>query len=127
MIKNNYYQGIGFNSMVWRNSELIDEVRRISTDLTLFSNAPEAIYIHTGKAAFRLPVEFSSALQRPNPNYADEFSSLQNELITGKAVIVTFTFSWFRVPDSIDPLLHLQQLNILNQTDDGYILGGNIN
>ena len=47
--------GIGFSSLAWRHSALLRQVSELPANVALFSNAPEPIYLNTGRDARPFP------------------------------------------------------------------------
>ena len=68
-----YQQGIGWSSVRWRSSELMEVVRTLPEETILYSNAPDGLYIHTGRHVYALP-------KRPGPADAAGMSEYEEDL-----------------------------------------------
>jgi hypothetical protein len=83
LFNESYREGIGFNSLRWRDSDLVRELKQLGTSEILYSNAPDAVYLHTGRAARRLPTPINKLDGNPNPNYRDELLVMREVLENG--------------------------------------------
>ena len=112
-----YKDGLGFNSAVWHRSEIISEVARIPAEQAIYTNAPEAIYIHTGRWAFGLPMQFDSVTQRPNDQYIVEMGQMSRELRDKSGVIIYFSQLYRPAQPTEDELT--RQLPLVSYIDKG--------
>lgn len=81
----------GFTSSVWTDSELMDYIRGLPTDAPLFSNAPDAIYIATGRFTWAIPSEYDAWSLVPNTSLETEINAMARELSAVKGAVVIFT------------------------------------
>jgi uncharacterized membrane protein len=117
-----YHQsGIGLSAPGWQKSGLIEQVKRLPPGLTLYSNAPDAIYLLTGKPAARLPRKFELSAQRPNADFAAEIAAIGKEMADGKAMIVFFTQTGRLTNPSEDDLKMLIPMHHCANMDDGIV------
>ena len=47
--------GLGYSASPWRNSALIELARKLPDDVLIYSNAPDALYLLTGRLAKPIP------------------------------------------------------------------------
>jgi hypothetical protein len=64
--------------------------RTLPAGTLLYSNAPEALWLHTGRPAYRLPRPYLASQQAPNPAYAAEVAQAAGRLQAG-GVLVYFS------------------------------------
>lgn len=121
LIYNNYESGLGFNSQEWHYSETIAELNKLPQQIAIYSNVPEAIYIHTGRPAKKIPKEIKSINQLINKDFEAEWSSMQSNIDTGEGVVVYFDVPWRSLPQTEEELVELLHLRLLEQTSDGKI------
>ncbi|MCC6189292.1 MAG: hypothetical protein IT318_09670 [Anaerolineales bacterium] len=82
-----YEQGIGFNRRAWQASPSLMKVQALPEGSVLYSNAPEAIYLHTGRGAYQIPRQFSPVSQTMNGDYAAELAEMRRRLGEGGFVV----------------------------------------
>jgi hypothetical protein len=88
---------LGFASATWRESDLVAEVRRLDRATVIYSNAPDVIYIYTGKPARFLPRKYVAAAGLPNQEYGRDLEEMGKDL-EGAAVVAYFdnvTWRWY--------------------------------
>jgi hypothetical protein len=68
--------GLFYTKRSLRNSALLERVRALPPTVLLWSNAPDVVYIHTGRCARMLPRHKRPDSDRPNPGFASEWSTL---------------------------------------------------
>jgi hypothetical protein len=112
-----YRQGIGFNSAAWLASPSLMQLQELPESSMLYSNAPEVIYLHTGRGVYRIPRQFNVVNQTVNDDYPAELAMMAQRL--GADGVVYFAV----VPSSSGPseaeLVEALTLRELAQTTDG--------
>ncbi|MEO6435319.1 MAG: hypothetical protein ABIP55_06105, partial [Tepidisphaeraceae bacterium] len=82
-------EGDGFAHPMWRNSPTIAAVRQLRPELQIFTNAPGAIYLLTGRQfLLTIPAQISASSRLPNPEYAVLMARIGEELRAGRGVVV---------------------------------------
>jgi hypothetical protein len=120
-ILDGYSNGIGFNSLAWRDSPTLASLEQIPGDSPVFSNSPEAIYLHSGRSALRLPRVFQLSDQTRNPEYSTEMEAMGRRLAEEAGVIVYFGAIRGRSLPSEADLERALPLTSLVSTSDGTI------
>jgi hypothetical protein len=69
IVQQNYRDGLGYNSTVWRSSELIEWVRQTPPETKLVANETMAVLYLTGRAAYPLVEIYADAPQDLNAPY----------------------------------------------------------
>lgn len=82
--------GFGFNFIRWRNEPAFTFLNSVDANTFLVSNAPEPVYLYTGKPVFRLPRQFNSMEDRDNPTFSQEVAQLKSEYLTNPAFFIFF-------------------------------------
>ena len=85
---------LAYASRVWRESALVAEVKSLRDDVRVFSNAPDALYVLTGRPARLVPLKADPFTRQENPRYPEEVGRLEREL-RGRAGVVVY-FRWLR-------------------------------
>lgn len=85
---------MGYASSAWRESFLVANVKALRDDVRVFSNAPDALYVLTGRPARLVPLKADPFTQQENPRYAEELGRLASEL-RGRTGVVVY-FRWLR-------------------------------
>jgi len=124
LIRDGYSHGFGFSSRSWTHSDTLEQVRNLPGGVTIFSNAPEAIYLHTGKTALSLPKKFFSANQQINGSYSAELISMRGKIESDDGLVVYFnSLTERRTLPTEEELRENLPLCILAQKSDGTIYG----
>ena len=85
---------MGYASRVWRESALVAEVKGLRDDVRVFSNAPDALYVLTGRPARLVPLKADPFTRQENTRYSEEVGRLEREL-RGRSGVVVY-FRWLR-------------------------------
>ena len=118
-VNDGYTNGIGFSSLAWQRSPVIQQVRSLPKDALFYSNVPEAIYLHANRRALPFPRPLNATTQRPNQGYAAEVDRMR-ELLDQEAALLVYARSLSqRVSPSEEELSRQLSLRLLTQTGDG--------
>jgi hypothetical protein len=117
----NYRQGIGLNSVSWRNSGTIEQVRILPDNVTIYSNLPHAVYFRAGRSAYSLPHKFDSVNRRENPNYTVDLATMQRQIENPGGMVVLFTSFNYSTLLGEEELLKAMPLKVIAETNDGRI------
>lgn len=93
-----YAEGVGYNGKQWRESELIEFVRTVDQKVPVFTNAPDVLYLLTGRVAQMIPRKVAPDTRLPNHAYTGEVADLKRRLVEGAGVLVYFSAEsrlWF--------------------------------
>jgi hypothetical protein len=85
---------MGYASRLWRESALVAEVKALRDDVRVFSNAPDALYVLTGRPARLVPLTADPFTRQENTRYAEDFGRLERDL-RGRSGVVVY-FRWLR-------------------------------
>jgi len=88
-------QGQGYASLAWKSSPTMEAVRGLPEGIPLYTNAPDAVYLLTGKLSSGLPAKYVSrkihvAGLKENNAYPVEWNKMMRELKDGRGVLVYF-------------------------------------
>lgn len=121
-----YQYGLGMNGLIWQQSETIVQVKAIPLETPIYSNAAEAVYLHTNHAALRIPLKIERVTGQLNPEYESILQDMQRAFSQHNGVLVYFDF--FQPPGypSAMELVELFSLKILAQAADGTIYSAGI-
>ena len=78
----------GLTAAVWDDSPVLAAVAALPPDVTVYSNAPEAVFLLTGRAASPLPAHTDYLSDRRRPEYAAERAALAGRLATDQTAVV---------------------------------------
>lgn len=118
-VNEGYTQGIGFTSLAWQRSPVIQQVRALPEDAVLYSNVPEAIYLHAKRRALPFPKPTNATTRQANPAYDAEIERMQELIDQGAALIVYSHHLSQRTSPSEAELSQQLALRLLAQTTDG--------
>ena len=97
MVKRGYEQGWGFASVEWKKSPTMDAVRRMDPRVKIYSNAPDVIFLLTGKETPGLPFTMSPVSHRGRSAYEEARGRMNEEFSTGRAVLAVFSNRYWAV------------------------------
>ncbi|GAB4349136.1 MAG: hypothetical protein Kow0099_32030 [Candidatus Abyssubacteria bacterium] len=107
-------QGLGYASVAWRSSVMMQEIKELPRGLTVFTNAPAAVYSVTGRASLPIPGKVDLYTLRVNENYGNELVEMRQHLATGAALLAYFNSSSWYLPSEkeLREQLQLQPVRI---------------
>lgn len=107
----------GLTAAAWDDSPVLAAVVALPPDVTVYSNAPEAVFLLTGRVAESLPAHTDYLSDRPRPEYDAERAVLADRLAHDEAVVV-----WMRPYAFRQPLLvPVEDLAVEPVLDDKFI------
>lgn len=121
LLRSYHVQGIGFSTLAWKRSPLIEEVRSLPAQIAIYSNAPDAVGLVAERPAARLPRVFEQSAQQFNPEFDTEMLALGESMSKGEAVIVYFDQPGRIDNPSLDEIQKYLPLQIQSQVADGWI------
>lgn len=111
--------GIGFSTPRWENSQLIAEIKQLPPEIAIFSNVPEAIYLHSGHPASRLPRVFELSTQQTNPEYDLEMLDVGERMTNGRGVLAYFNQPGRNTNPTLEEIMGVLSLQPQAQVADG--------
>lgn len=87
---NNYGDGQGYASKAWRESKIIQKIITLPREIRVYTNAPEAIYILTGKSAYWIPIKTDQNTLLPNDSYLSDMAKMRGQLKNRTGILVYF-------------------------------------
>ena len=82
--------GQGYERDIWKQSQIIQNLRTLPSGICIYTNAADAIYFLTGKPAIMLPRENNPVTKKINNSYSSEVGLLEWRLKNKEAVLVYF-------------------------------------
>ncbi len=76
LIKKIYYEGQLYTSSQWVNSEIIEKIKELPPDAVIHTNAPDAVYILTGRNPEILPHKYNIYTAQKNKTFTSQIDSL---------------------------------------------------
>ncbi|MGE0461435.1 MAG: ArnT family glycosyltransferase [Vicinamibacterales bacterium] len=122
VIARGHADGLGFSSVEWQTSTTLARVRALPDEITVYSNAPEIVYLHTRRSARSLPRRRFLMTQLPNDQYAAELAAVGQDIAGSCAVVVYLRSLTQRSMPSEQDLRQDLPLKVLSEDTDGVIL-----
>ncbi len=117
-----YKDGLGYASRRWKQSKLMKHIRDLDPQRPVFTNAPDAIYIHTGRVAYMIPTKVNPGTRSLNSNYSSELVQMKRKLGKDKGVLCYFSgIRWRWYLASENELRDELGLSLLVREKDGSI------
>jgi hypothetical protein len=116
-----FEEGIGFNHLRWHQSKLLSSVSALNEHAVIYSNSPEAIYIHTRRGSYSIPRVLNKVSAGQNTAMTDEIELMRERLDTKAGYLVYFSTiqseAWLNAED----LARLADLKPVGIFPDGTI------
>ena len=84
--------GQGYTSFQWYDSEAMAFLRELPKDTRIYTNEPGPVYLYTDRPAYVLPNLIDPVTLLPREGYTEGVSALQEDVLSGKAVLAIFNF-----------------------------------
>jgi hypothetical protein len=82
--------GMGFASFKWYDSKVMDYLKTLSPDITIYTNEPGAVYLYTGHTGSVLPDRLDPVTGQPRPGFETGAAIVQADVLSGRAALVIF-------------------------------------
>jgi len=116
-----YNLGLGFDSVAWERSKTLGLIEALPAGIPIYTNAPEAVYIHTGRPASRIPPKYDKANQQSNNAYTLEVNNMRTALVNRGGVVVIFNIIQRMTLDQENEIKKELNLGLYSQTTDGAV------
>ncbi len=97
-VLHSYSEGAGYNSPVWRKSELVKAAKALDPTSVVYSNAPDALLYLAHLSAQRLPVKVDPMTGRTNPSFDEAIKKMAEQAESVPTFVVYFrsvTWRWY--------------------------------
>ena len=121
-----FRDGGGFANKQWRESPTVAAARQVSPGKRIYTNAPGAMYLLTGRPTLApIPVDYNASSGRKNPGYTAASARMRDEIRAGRAVMVYLNRYGRRRPryPTEQRLQRELRLDPLAKFDDGGVYG----
>ncbi|HXI03052.1 MAG TPA: phospholipid carrier-dependent glycosyltransferase [Candidatus Saccharimonadales bacterium] len=124
-IREAHAEGLGYESVAWKHSGLMERIRTLPEETPIYTNAVEAVYHLTGRISTRVPARINRFSRIPNAEYDQEMAALEESLRDHHAVIVFLNGLEDRIylPDR-DELTRALTLHSEGEWPEGALLRG---
>ena len=114
--------GLGYAGKAYRESRLIEKIKALPPEISIYSNLDLPISLYTGRSPAFLPVKIDNQTQQPNKNYEKEMKQMVDELQEGGGVIVYFNRDdhWYVLPE-LEEINQRMPLRCVDTESDGAI------
>jgi len=82
--------GLGYASFQWYDSDAMAYLRKLPSDIEIYTNEPGAVYLYVGRGAVVLPDRYDSATTLVRDGFVQGVATMQKDVNAGKAVLVIF-------------------------------------
>jgi hypothetical protein len=121
-----FEEGIGFNHLRWRQSQLLSSVSALDEHAILYSNSPEAIYVHTRRGSYSIPRVLNKVSAGQNNEMIDEIALMRERFETEEGYLVYFSTiqskAWLTAAD----LARAANLEFVSNFPDGTIYSNSV-
>jgi hypothetical protein len=115
---------LGFNAASWHRSPLMRQLASLAPDTPVVTNAPEAVYLQTGRHARSLPVKYSSTSLQHDGHYPQKLTTLLQQVGDEGGVVAMFDEVHGRPWLAKAPELERRpDVRVLVHAHDGVLLG----
>ncbi len=103
----------------WRNSPVMAAIRALPANTIVYTNAPDATYLLTDRAASTLPESEDFSTLKSNPRLGAQLAEIRRTLSTRGGVVVYVRGLGRHYVPSETSLVKQLQLRLVHQTSDG--------
>jgi hypothetical protein len=82
--------GQGYAARGWAGSALIEAVRELPSQVPIYTNELDAIYLLTGRAAFQVPIRWDPMLDAPRRDYPEQLALMRERMREQGGALVLF-------------------------------------
>ncbi len=109
-----YQDGVGYAGREWRDSETLSKLGALPATNSIYSNAPDVLYILRGTPAAMIPRKVDPHTSRPNQRFGSEMIQLKRRLNEDRAMLVFFNrvnWRWYLpTADEVEEAIGLRPL-----------------
>jgi hypothetical protein len=117
-----HWEGVGYSSRLWKESETIKRLATLSASHSIYSNAPDVVYTLLGSPAAMIPRKTNTDSNLPNPDYRVQIEQMKRELQTTNGVLIFFDrVNWRSYLPSAKELESILGLRLMLKTADGSV------
>ena len=119
-----YVEGLGFASLSWSTSPIIQAISKLPTDASIFSNATDAIAYVLKRKSHYVPqrFDFHTGLEDPANPFEKQVEDLRRQLASGNTYVVFLDrVDWRFYLVSEEDLQKLLKLELVDKQADGRI------
>jgi hypothetical protein len=114
--------GLGYNSPRWQRSELMRYIRTIPPQSPIFSNAPDALYMMTGRRTLWIPAKVDPGTREISDDYEFELNRMKEQLLQKNGEVVYLkTIRWRWYLPSQEELQKQLPLRVIWESTDGTV------
>jgi hypothetical protein len=114
---------LGYATSHWHHSPLMRQLRAYPKGALVVTNAPEAVYLQTGRHARGLPAKYSSTSLQHDPHYRQQLDALVRRVQARGGVVAMFDEVKGRPWQAKAPELERQtDLRVVARAHDGVLL-----
>lgn len=88
LVTRTHDSGLGLARREWQNNRDVKQLRALTPDVHVFSNRPYAIYLLSGRSAFRIPARRDEETGKINENYLAEIAAMNEQFRNRKAIVI---------------------------------------
>ena len=120
LCRNIYADGLGYSSLAWNNSKLIEFIKELPKETPIYTNGSAGIFYQTKRTALPIPYKFKNG--KPNPEYQKLLEEMNQNLKGKNAIIVYFNDIASSLIPKPPELQKQFNLKVVVQATDGIIM-----
>ncbi|MCK4421845.1 hypothetical protein KAW18_11900 [candidate division WOR-3 bacterium] len=113
--------GLVYDSKAWKESKIVERIKRLPPGIPIFSNGADAIYLLTKRPAALIPAKVDPSTTRNNDTYLFELERMRKKLETEDGVLIYFNTVRLLYFPSEKELKEQLPLRLLSKESDGAI------
>lgn len=116
-----YHSGLGYSSLSWQKSEIIEFIRKLPPDALIYTNGVPGIYYQTKRNVNALPYKYQYG--KPSLTYPQQLNDLKEKLDLNSGYLIFFNNIPSTRLERPQKLADALQLKLILEATDGYIYG----
>jgi hypothetical protein len=113
-----YYNGQGYLSNDWKNSETIAVINQCPERTKIYTNEPCAVYLRADKNPTMMPSKYNIYTKRINENYEKQIEKMLIEIKQNNGLIAFFDLGWGYLANEKE-IASKYNLKLIKDTYDG--------
>lgn len=118
----NHNEGQGYASRVWKESEIIQNVKKLPRGIIIYTNGKDAMSFLAGRSSLIIPEEVKRKTLKVNSQYSSEMAIMKERIKKNNGVLVYFdSITWRWYLPQISELERQLHLKLVTKCADGAI------
>lgn len=84
--------GLGYGSWRWRDSQVMEALKDLPPEITIYTNSPPAVYFGARRPSLPVPTPIDPGHNSPRNYYEEHLQTMREDILAGRAVLALFDY-----------------------------------